>query len=119
MSRGEDAMSFLKTCLVAGALLAATATAEAQFFRFNEGGGQMFFYEETRGRRTVWGWSESPRPFDPVASARRPRTIREACARQVGRQLQRDSTSLITSTRMTDECVARREASTRRPARGG
>jgi len=97
---------FLAIAAFAAAMAVTPAGVSAQGF-IERGTDRVYFYEETLHGRTRWGWSASPRPFDPVASARRPRSLAEACGRHVGRTLQTDSASLIVSTRMQDECIRR------------
>jgi hypothetical protein len=65
----------------------------------------QYYYEEVRNGRVVWGWSDSPIPIDPRAERIRPRSLREGCARLVGRTIQTDSSSQITSINMTEACI--------------
>lgn len=101
----EVPMSRVRTIVFAASLgLLAAAPATAQF-RFHDGPDIQYYYEEVRNGRVVWGWSDSPRPIDPRAEVTRPRTLREACARRVGRMLRTDTSALTQSFAMTEACV--------------
>jgi len=94
----------LASAVVAAGLFAAAGEAAAQA-RIQGEGSRMYFYEEFVQGRLRWGWSDSPRAISRRAATHPARTIREACARHVGRTLQTDSSSLTQSTRMTEECI--------------
>jgi hypothetical protein len=87
------------------ALAALAGAADAQVNRlFRDGPSHMYFWEDPYR----YGWSDSPQPTFGAPAPRilkRNVTLTELCARQVGRMLRIDSSSLIVSTQMTDACI--------------
>lgn len=86
-------------------LAAVASAADVQASRlFRDGPSQMYFWEDSYR----YGWSDSPQPTFGAPAPRilkRNVSLTEICARQVGRVLRIDSSSLIVSTQMTDACV--------------
>jgi opacity protein-like surface antigen len=91
--------------VAAAALLAAFALGPAAAQDWGAGrSDQVYFWEDSYR----YGWSDSPQPTFGAPAPRilkRGVTLNEICARQVGRMMRIDNTSLIRSTQATAACV--------------
>lgn len=94
----------LRRALSVAVVLAASAAGLPAFAMSDS--ANVYFWEDA----LHYGWSYYPYPNfgAPAPPLRRPVSLEEACARQVGRILRIDAESLVRATQMTDQCIANR-----------
>lgn len=96
--------SMLRQALSAALVLAALAAAAPALAMSDS--SNVYFWEDSQH----FGWSYYPYPSfgAPAPALRRPISLSELCARQVGRVLRVDAESMVRATQMTDQCIANR-----------